>query len=143
MFYNLFLIYHRPSIQCDMCGFWYHIACCKLTDVEAVAMQEWFCKRCCDKNHINCICFEPEEGDSTPFICCDDCKSWYHYRCVGLDTITVNGLDKWFCGLCCEERDEMRRRFVALRVFILRHPVPDSDYATMEEMIKEIRVSFR
>ncbi|KAF9452791.1 jumonji superfamily protein [Macrolepiota fuliginosa MF-IS2] len=34
---------------------------------------------------------------------CDACKTWYHWRCVGQGD-DIDGIDKWFCQKCIEEK---------------------------------------
>ena len=36
--------------------------------------------------HLFCVCSMPECYDSD-MISCEQCQQWYHYKCVGIDTI--------------------------------------------------------
>ncbi|PWW77380.1 hypothetical protein C7212DRAFT_362348 [Tuber magnatum] len=40
--------------------------------------------------------------DQIAWICCDGCGTWHHSRCVGLDSETVNKIDKFYCSRCAE-----------------------------------------
>ncbi|TFK67874.1 Clavaminate synthase-like protein [Pluteus cervinus] len=38
-------------------------------------------------------------SEQESWIRCDNCKSWYHWRCAGSDS-NVDTIDKWFCSPC-------------------------------------------
>ncbi|KAH8829714.1 JmjC domain-containing histone demethylation protein 1 [Flagelloscypha sp. PMI_526] len=42
---------------------------------------------------------ELSDHDSTQWIQCETCKTWYHWRCAGNDS-EIETIDKWFCKDC-------------------------------------------
>ena len=47
--------------------------------------------------HLICICKLPESSDSN-LIQCDQCREWYHFRCVNIEQKCIP--DTWLCSGC-------------------------------------------
>ena len=43
------------------------------------------------------VCCLPDRGDK--MVCCDQCKEWFHFVCIGLD-LDSDLEDTWMCASC-------------------------------------------
>eukprot|EP00045_Choanoeca_perplexa_P009723 m.94862 g.94862 ORF g.94862 m.94862 type:complete len:204 (-) comp15006_c0_seq1:1453-2064(-) len=46
-----------------------------------------------------CTCRQPHNPDKL-MICCDECESWFHPKCVRMDESLVSSLTTWRCASC-------------------------------------------
>ena len=69
-----------------------------------VFLNLFFCGCCCitkmDEKRY-CVCRSP--NDFTPMVQCDKCLEWFHFRCVGIDSVHQLKRRNWFCRTCCEK----------------------------------------
>ncbi|KZT09941.1 uncharacterized protein LAESUDRAFT_694467 [Laetiporus sulphureus 93-53] len=49
---------------------------------------------------VHCLCRKPDDG--SPMIRCDECKGWYHFRCVGLKESDAEDIQLYICPPCAE-----------------------------------------
>lgn len=49
---------------------------------------------------VYCICRKPSGNEF--MLCCDNCETWFHGRCVGYSNKEVNTLKKWYCSFCTD-----------------------------------------
>jgi hypothetical protein len=49
---------------------------------------------------IYCICRKTSGNEF--MLCCDNCETWFHGRCVGYSNKEVNTLKKWYCSFCTD-----------------------------------------
>ncbi|KIM31038.1 hypothetical protein M408DRAFT_327932 [Serendipita vermifera MAFF 305830] len=69
---------------------------------ETAEEEELKCPGCSEND-------SPDQNKDT-WICCDACKTWYHWgKCAGIDqdansgeAVTLEQVDKWFCKSCTE-----------------------------------------
>ena len=48
---------------------------------------------------LHCVCLQPENPDLL-VIQCEDCKGWYHPKCVNIKESDVPDIETWYCGKC-------------------------------------------
>lgn len=51
---------------------------------------------------IACLCGQGNEEDGRPAVQCDDCLTWHHLECIGVQDESELGDedDPWYCGAC-------------------------------------------
>jgi len=72
-----------------------------------------------DGNDLCGQCFKMV-GDSDEGLMCDQCKCWYHRKCIGMEEglyRTLSGLENfdWYCDACKNRSRDMQREVDALR----------------------------
>ncbi|KAI0343073.1 hypothetical protein BDW22DRAFT_1307817, partial [Trametopsis cervina] len=48
-----------------------------------------------------CSCKQPDNG--TPMVHCSECKEWYHFGCVQLDSRDAEDIRIYVCPSCAEK----------------------------------------
>ena len=57
---------------------------------------------------LYCVCLMPECYDNS-MVCCDECESWYHFKCVGITSACSSSAASdvcicapaiWICSSC-------------------------------------------
>ncbi|KAI0705186.1 hypothetical protein BC835DRAFT_1314819 [Cytidiella melzeri] len=50
---------------------------------------------------VHCSCSLPDDG--SPMIHCSECKEWYHFKCVQLDTRDAEDIQVYVCAPCTDK----------------------------------------
>jgi len=50
---------------------------------------------------MHCLCRKPDDG--SPMIRCEECKKWYHFRCIKLEERDAEDIQTYICPPCHDE----------------------------------------
>lgn len=124
----------KPSVNCDQCGKWSHLACVNMTPGQAEAIPQWFCGECLEKDNRSCYCMEKDEHHQDQFVQCDKCDIWYHTRCLLLSPKHIDS-GEFICFRC---KDDSGTYFEVLTNFMLRK-ITEHNYESLEDVIEELK----
>lgn len=75
----------------------------------------------CDMIATHCICQKPYRFKDGAMIQCDECKGWYHFRCINMTIKDANKRHEYRCRGCRKRDIGINRRVTRIKAQVKNH----------------------